>query len=185
MGKLIYDKELIKEEKDIKSEVIKFFASNPNPPDSKVHNFAEQLGIDPDVLEGIIYSILSDFIPLKHGDDPDEKYDAEQLKMGIEVEKEHIDNPDVQKMIAKAHLAEFPKYYDALKKMEDSMKKSVNEDRKQAQYEMLKGLEKHLNSLKAELSSPGKDFKDKDAIRKRIKDVQDQIKKVREGEGWK
>ncbi len=185
MGTLIYDKELIKEEKDVKAEIIKFFASNPNPPDSKVHGLADSLGIEPDKLESIIYSILTKLLNLKHGNDPDEDYDAEQLKMGIEVENEHIDDPDIQKMIAKAHLAEFPKYYDALKKMEDSMKKSVNEDRKQAQYEMLKGLEKHLNSLKAELSSPGKDFKDKDKIRKNIQGVQDQIKKVREGEGWK
>ena len=38
------------------------------------------------------------------GDDPDDKYDSKQLERGIEVQKEHIDNP----------VAEIPDYYTRL-----------------------------------------------------------------------
>ena len=61
---------------------------------------------------------------LKHGNDPDENFDPAQLKMGIEIEKEHNDDPEIRKKIAKAHLAEFPDYYTHLKKMETEMKTS-------------------------------------------------------------
>ena len=128
MGTILYDKETLNEAKDIKAEIIKFFADNPNPPDSKVHNLADTLGVDPDELETVIYSLLTKLLNLKHGADPDEDFDAEQLKMGIAVENEHIDDPDIQKMIAKAHLAEFPGtgnndgYYSYLKKMENDAK---------------------------------------------------------------
>lgn len=49
----------------------------------------------------------------------DEGVDPEQLKMGIEVEKEHTTNPEVARLIALAHLAEDELYYTHLKKMED------------------------------------------------------------------
>ncbi len=42
-------------------------------------------------------------------------YDPEQLKMGIEVEKEHTTNPKIAEIIAKHHLAEDPEYYTKLK----------------------------------------------------------------------
>lgn len=42
------------------------------------------------------------------------KYDREQLKKGLEVEKEHTDNPKVALKIAMDHLDEDPKYYDKL-----------------------------------------------------------------------
>jgi len=44
--------------------------------------------------------------------------DAEQLTMGIKVEMEHTDKPEEAKKIALDHLAEDPKYYTKLKKME-------------------------------------------------------------------
>jgi hypothetical protein len=56
-------------------------------------------------------------INLKHGKDPDSKFDRKQLKMGIKVEMEHTDCPKVAKMIAKAHLDEHKKYYTVLKKV--------------------------------------------------------------------
>lgn len=49
---------------------------------------------------------------------PDRAYDAKQLAQGIAVEREHVDNPALQKEIAKDHLAEHPHYYTALHKME-------------------------------------------------------------------
>lgn len=45
-------------------------------------------------------------------------YDPEQLKMGIEIEKEHTDDIQMAETIAKQHLEEDPKYYTKLKKME-------------------------------------------------------------------
>ena len=46
---------------------------------------------------------------------PDSDYDPEQLKAGIEVEKEHTDDPAVAKKIAKDHLGEKSDYYKILK----------------------------------------------------------------------
>lgn len=41
-----------------------------------------------------------------------------QLRKGIEVEKEHTSNPDIARKIALDHLAEDPRYYAKLIKME-------------------------------------------------------------------
>jgi len=57
-------------------------------------------------------------IVLKHGRDPDSKYNKRQLRIGTLVEMEHTDNPQIAKQITKAHLAESPVYYTYLKKME-------------------------------------------------------------------
>ena len=42
-------------------------------------------------------------------------YDPEELKRGIEVEKEHTTDPEMAETIAKHHLSEDPKYYTKLK----------------------------------------------------------------------
>jgi hypothetical protein len=52
----------------------------------------------------------------------EEDVDPEQLKMGIKVEMEHTDDPNMAKKIALDHLAEIPDYYTRLKKMEDEAK---------------------------------------------------------------
>lgn len=54
----------------------------------------------------------------KHNDVPDDQFDAEQLAIGIEIEKEHTDNEDIAKAIAKDHLSEMPDYYTKLKTIE-------------------------------------------------------------------
>lgn len=43
------------------------------------------------------------------------EYDENELKMGIEVEKEHTNDPEVAEIICRHHLAEDPKYYSKLK----------------------------------------------------------------------
>ena len=53
----------------------------------------------------------------------DKDVDAEELKMGIETEMEHTDNPEKSKQTALDHLTEFPGYYSELKKMEERLKK--------------------------------------------------------------
>lgn len=59
----------------------------------------------------------------KHNDVPDNQFDPKELAMGIKVEKEHTDSPEIAKYIAKDHLSEIPDYYTRLKVMEDSAKK--------------------------------------------------------------
>ncbi len=109
---------------DIKDEITKFFLANPNPDDSKVHELADNLGIDPHELESNIYALLSSLLKVgKHRDVPAEKFDANQIKMGIDIEKEHTDDPTIAIEIAKDHLDEIPDYYTRLKDMEDSAKK--------------------------------------------------------------
>jgi hypothetical protein len=49
---------------------------------------------------------------------PDIDYDPNQLKIGIEVEMEHTNDPKIAKIIALQHLEEDPHYYTKLKKME-------------------------------------------------------------------
>lgn len=46
------------------------------------------------------------------------EYDPEELAIGIDVEKEHTTNEKLAKVIAKQHLAEDPKYYSKLKKID-------------------------------------------------------------------
>jgi hypothetical protein len=50
----------------------------------------------------------------KHNHMEDEEFDAEQLAMGIDVEMEHTDDPELAKAIAKDHLAEVADYYTKL-----------------------------------------------------------------------
>lgn len=64
---------------------------------------------------------------MKHADAPDEEFDPVELARGTEVEKEHFDNVFLAKAVAKAHLKEFPTYYEALAKMEDELKASNSE----------------------------------------------------------
>lgn len=44
--------------------------------------------------------------------------DRNQLEMGIKIEMEHTDDPNIAKKIALDHLAEIPDYYSRLNKME-------------------------------------------------------------------
>ncbi len=45
-------------------------------------------------------------------------YDPEQVKLGIEVEKEHTNDPRIAKIICLQHLSEDPSYYTKLKTIE-------------------------------------------------------------------
>ena len=101
--------------------LMRYLKNNPDIEDEDIHEMAEQIGMDPDDLEEEIYRIIHHVLttlPGKHMDVPDDKFDAEQLAMGIDVEKEHTDNPLLAKEIAKDHLAELPDYYTRLAKME-------------------------------------------------------------------
>jgi len=54
----------------------------------------------------------------KHNNVSIENFCPKQIKMGIEIEKEHTDDPDIALRIAKDHLSEIPDYYTRLKAME-------------------------------------------------------------------
>jgi hypothetical protein len=53
------------------------------------------------------------------------KVDPKELKIGIEVEKEHTDDLEIAKSIALDHLAEIDDYYSRLIKMEKEGKKKL------------------------------------------------------------
>ena len=106
----------------IQEKIIEFFLNKTGSvSDKEVHAFAEKLGVEPDVLEGMIYGILSEIInfPSKTASEADPK----QLAMGVKVEMEHTTFPGIAQQIALAHLSEIPDYYTRLKKMEDGAKK--------------------------------------------------------------
>lgn len=120
--------ETYKEEGELENQIIRFFQGNPSPADPEVHDFADTLGIDEEVLEAAIYKLLGSLVNLKGSHVPDEKFDPEELKMGIEIEKEHHDNPMIAKAITKAHLLECKDYNSRLRKMEEEYKKEVGEN---------------------------------------------------------
>lgn len=62
-------------------------------------------------------------VHLKKGNIPDKFFNKYQLMKGVEVEKEHTNDPSIAKQIAKAHLKEDPNYYKYLEKMEYCMKR--------------------------------------------------------------
>lgn len=61
----------------------------------------------------------------KSKNQPDLKYNKEQLRMGIDVEYEHTPSKDASKEIAKDHLEEIPDYYTKLKEMERKAEKEL------------------------------------------------------------
>lgn len=66
----------------------------------------------------------------KHNDVPDSEFDSKELEMGIKVEMEHTDDPDISKRIAKDHLSELSDYYTRLLKMEKQgkLEKGIKEE---------------------------------------------------------
>jgi len=84
---------------------------------------------EPDVIDKMIDNIIngidsSDKLEGGKADDvPDEEFDEEQLDKGKDVEKEHTDDDELAKEIAKDHLEESGNYYKDLEKMENKEKK--------------------------------------------------------------
>lgn len=109
-------------------ELIDFLADNPDPPDSDVHDWAEEKGYDTDEVEAAIYKFATLYIKFLTGgkwngsDLQEDEVDPDELEMGIEVEYEHTPDEATARRIALDHLAEIDNYYTLLKKMEDSAK---------------------------------------------------------------
>jgi len=120
--------------KEIHIAITEFLKKNPKPSDKEIHALARKMGIDEHKFEEHVYMMLSkelkeDKIPggradgmtaqdiaEKHG--VDVKKIEQQIKMGIKVEMEHVDDEELSKEIAMDHLEEIPDYYDRLAKME-------------------------------------------------------------------
>lgn len=109
----------------IYDKIVQYFTNNPNPDDFDIHEYAEQLGLSPQELEGYIYSMLTSFIRClgKHNEVDDSLFIQDQLEMGIKEELEHTDSPYIAKLIAKDHLSQDPLYYSH-HKLEES---AINE----------------------------------------------------------
>lgn len=114
----------------LRCAVTKFFAEHPNPDDSEFHALADKLKISPHELEEVGYELLTGLLKGvgKHKDVPITNFDPEQVKLGLEVEKEHTDSPAIAQQIVKDHLSEFPFYYSGktgktgLRQMEKDLK---------------------------------------------------------------
>jgi len=117
-----YLKEADEKKNDKMGIIFDFFTNNPDPSDKEVHKLAEDMGIEHDELERMIYGLLSSFLSKgeynKKPVEPDEK----ELQMGIKVEKEHTDSDAIARRIALDHLTEDKLYYTHLKEMEDKYK---------------------------------------------------------------
>lgn len=87
---------------------------------AEIHDLAKKHNVDIKKLEDVAFKKLSALLRGvgKHKDVPDEKFDPEQLAMGVKVEQEHTNDPYIAKIIAKDHLMELPDYYSRLKNME-------------------------------------------------------------------
>lgn len=122
----------IKESKEMSKDklslaVAEFLRDNPFPDDKAFHAWAESKGIDTDEAEAVAYALATKFVKFVFGgrskSQPPADIDPDQLKKGIEVEQEHIDDPVVAEKIAIDHLTEFREYYTALDKMESELKR--------------------------------------------------------------
>lgn len=58
----------------------------------------------------------------------EDEFDPEQIKLGIEVEKEHTPDENIAKEIAKDHLTEDPKYYTHLQEFEKTFQHKAAEE---------------------------------------------------------
>ena len=84
-------------------------------------------------IKKIIKKLAKDKIPGGLGDSsPDNRFDKKQLEKGIQIEKEHTDDKDLAKEIAKDHPTEVPNYYitDEGKSRLDIMENDVEKELK-------------------------------------------------------
>jgi len=110
----------------LREDVIFFLKMNQNPDDADLHEWAEENSYDVHEVETEIYKLATKFVNFLTGgrsnvvgiDEND--FDKEELKKGIEVEKEHTIDEDVAEKIALDHLSESNKYYTLLEELEKS-----------------------------------------------------------------
>lgn len=131
-------KQYLKEQKEkdnedkIMGSIIQFFSTHESPTDKEVHELAEDLELDKEKFEAMIYELLSSFLSkgLRNKVRPEqlEVRDDDILNKAIEIELEHTtDTPNgraLARLIVMDHVAEHGwAYYDELIKMEEKLKK--------------------------------------------------------------
>jgi len=102
-----------------------FLLKNPKPTDAEWHAWAEKEGFNVHEAEAAAYALAGRFVAFLRGGRskgmrPDGASD-EEVKLGIEIESEHTQDPEVQEKITYDHLAEFGTYNSALKEMEKNL----------------------------------------------------------------
>ena len=113
--------------KSMPEAIIAFLKENPNPKDADLHAWAEKNKYNVHEVETEIYKLATKFVNFLTDGRANKKgftkkdADPKELKMGIEVEKEHTPDVDVTERISLDHLAESKNYYTALKKMEKEL----------------------------------------------------------------
>lgn len=123
------------ESQNIDEKVTAFLAKHPDPSDSAFHAWAEDEGLDVHKAESAAYKIASMAVKfLNDGRANKEKVtkkdvDAEELKIGMEIEAEHSPDEATRERIGLDHLAENPEsplgYYTMLVLMEKIIKNAV------------------------------------------------------------
>lgn len=125
LGSVGQDVVVPEKDNSVERKIFAFFRDNPEPEDSKVHEFAKSLGIDEHEFEGMIYKILGSFLGYGKSKGWRGVIDPKQLAVGIKVEMEHTNNPLIAEKIAYDHLAEFSNYYTWLSRMERAAKAAI------------------------------------------------------------
>ena len=126
----IIDKLLEKKESDMNlfMSVAQLLSSNPTPSFEELQALSDETGVPREEIEREIYTLASILVDLfssgksTEAGITEDDVDPDQLAMGIEVEMEHTENPELAKKIALDHLSEFSGYYTALKEMEDKLR---------------------------------------------------------------
>ena len=101
---------------DLKGKILDLFRGGKPVDDSMVHKLADDSGVDPSVVETMIYGIAQSIIAGGLSKGMIEDVDPAELADGIKVEMEHTDDKDVAEKISRDHLKEVPDYYTKLKK---------------------------------------------------------------------
>jgi len=117
-------KELVAKNKITNNDVMKFLVNHPDPKHSTIKDWAEHEGFDAQEAEAMMFVLATKMaVFLRDGRANEKGYTEknapkDELRMGIEVEREHSPDIDIRKRISLDHLAETEKYYTGLAKME-------------------------------------------------------------------
>jgi hypothetical protein len=107
-------------------QVATYLKDNPEPELEAFSAWVGKSGVDAEEALEAVLVLASKFASFamggKSGGKPPKGVATDQVKRGIEVEKEHTSDPLVAMKIALDHLTEFPEYYSALDKMESDLK---------------------------------------------------------------
>ncbi len=114
--------------KKLENTVMRYLSSNLNPNENSLKDWAKSNNLNWEQIELIIFKIAakhSKFL-LVDGEQFDKKLnvnklDINQIKKGIDVEKEHTSDENIARKIALDHLALHPNYFDYLEKMINSL----------------------------------------------------------------